>query len=167
MSTDKQQLEIKISNMERELAEMKKILATPEPISTYWTPNTDNSEKYFFVNQIGNIKNDRAIDRLISRYRVFKTEAEAFKYAEYIKAEETLKKAIADLNQGWWPDFTNSKQDKFCFYRHNNVLSLIEFYIERWLYRKEQPAFMYMKSRKIAETIRDKYKDELITYFSY
>lgn len=166
MSTDKQQLEIKISNMEKELAEMKKILATPEPISTYWTPNTDNSEKYFFVNQIGNIKNDRAIDRLISRYRVFKTEAEAFKYAEYIKAEETLKKAIADLNQGWWPDFTTGEQDKFCIY-FNTSNTTHELYIDRWLYRKEQPAFMYMKSRKIAETIREQYKAELITYLSY
>ena len=117
MSTDKQQLETKISNMERELAEMKKILAVPEPVLTYWTPNTDNYEKYFFVNQIGNIKNDCANDRLISRYRVFKTEAEAFKYAEYIKAEETLKKAIAEANEGWLPDFSNSKQDKFCFYQ--------------------------------------------------
>ena len=164
MSTDKKQLEDKISNMEKELAEMKKILATPEPISTYWTPNTDNYEKYFFVNQIGNIKNDCANDRLISRYRVFKTEAEAFKYAEYIKAEETLKKAIAEANEGWLPDFSNSKQDKFCFYLKTFDNSLC---LDTWLYRKEQPAFMYMKSQKIAETIRDKYKDELITYFSY
>lgn len=166
MSIDKQQLETKISNMERELAEMKKILAIPEPVSTYWTPNTTNYEKYFFVNQIGNIKNDCANDRLISRYRVFKTEAEAFKYADYIKDEETLKKAIADLNQGWWPDFNTGEQDKFCIYS-NNTNATHELCIGSWFYRKEQPAFMYMKSRVIAETIREQYKAELITYLSY
>lgn len=164
MSTDKKQLKDKISNMEKELAEMKKILATPELVSTYWTPNTDNYEKYFFVNQIGNIKNDYANDSLISRYRVFKTEAEASKYVDYIKAEETLKKAIADLNQGWWPDFNESTQDKFCFYLDISRGSL---HIDRWIYRKEHPTFMYMKSRNIAETIRVQYKTELITYFSY
>ena len=161
MSTDKKQLEDKIYNMEKELAEMKKILATPEPISTYWTPSTRTKERYFHLNQLGVVLSDNAANPAISRYRVFKTEAEAFKYADYIKAEETLKKAIADLNQGWWPDFTQSAQDKFCLYLIDNSLCLT------WLYRKEQPAFMYMKSRKIAETIREKYKDELITYFSY
>lgn len=164
MSTDKQQLETKISNMERELAEMKKILATPEPISTYWTPSTRTKERYFYLNQLGVVLSDNAANPAISRYRVFKTEAEAFKYADYIKAEETLKKAIADLNQGWWPDFTQSAQDKFCLYLKTFDNSLC---LDTWLYRKEQPAFMYMKSQKIAETIRDKYKDELITYFSY
>lgn len=162
MSTDKQQLETKIANMEKELAEMKKILATPDPVSTYWTPK--KYEDYWYVNSSLQVQYLTNANNLGDRYRVFKTKAEACKYADYIKAEETLKKAIADLNQGWWPDF-NSKQEKFCIYILYNAP--IEFYIDRWLYRKEQPSFMYMKSREIAETIRGQYKNELITYLSY
>ena len=165
MSTDKKQLEDKISNMEKELAEMKKILATPEPISTYWTPSTRTKERYFYLNQLGVVLSDNAANPAISRYRVFKTEAEAFKYADYIKAEETLKKAIADLNQGWWPDFGSSKQSNFYFYYYYEDTPT--FYIDTISHSKEQPAFMYMKSKVIAETIKDNYKDELITYFSY
>ena len=166
MSIDKQQLETKISNMEKELAEMKKILATPEPVSTYWQPNEITPDYWHISPQRAilcgslNPKNDKS-----PRYRVFKTEAEASKYADYIKAEETLKKAIADANKGWWPDFNNNKQDKFCLYLQHN--SPVELYIDSWLYRKEHPSFMYMKSKVIAETIRSQYKDTLITYLSY
>ena len=166
MSIDKQQLETKISNMEKELAEMKKILATPEPISTYWQPSEVTPDYWHVSPQRAvlcgslNPKNDKS-----PRYRVFKTEAEANKYADYIKAEETLKKAIADLNQGWWPDFNNGKQNKFCISFKTNATP--ELCIDIWLHRKEQPTFMYMKSKVIAETIRDQYKAELITYYSY
>lgn len=91
MSTDKQQLETKIANMEKELAEMKKILATPEPVSTYWQPNEIAPDYWYMSPQRAvlcgslNPKYDKS-----TRYRVFKTEAEASKYADYIKAEETL-----------------------------------------------------------------------------
>ena len=162
MSTDNQQLEIKISNMEKELAEMKKILATPEPVSTYWTPK--KYEDYWYVNNSLQVQTLTNSDNLGDRYRTFKTKAEASRYADYIKAEETLKKAIADLNQGWWPDFNNGKQDKFFIY---SQIADHKLYIDRWLYHKEQPAFMYMESRDIAESIIAKYQAELLTYFSY
>lgn len=166
MSIDKQQLEAKISNMEKELAEMKKILATPELIINYWQPN-EVTPDYWHVSPTGTIlcntlnsKNDKS-----PRYRVFKTEAEASKYADYIKAEETLKKAIAEANEGWWPDFNNGKQDKFFLCFLSDVTYKLD--IDIYVYRKEQPAFMYMKSQEIAETIIEKYKSELITYFTY
>ena len=165
MPTDRQQLETKISNMEKELAEMKKILATPEPVSTYWQPS-ETTPDYWHVSPqrtvLGgslNPKNDKSI-----RYRVFKTEAEASKYADYIKAEETLKKAIADLNQGWLPDFTTS-ETKYTIYLRADINRVLG--IDTWSSRKEQPTFMYMKSRSITETIIAQYKSELITYFSY
>ena len=165
MSTDKQQLETEIYNMERELAEMKRILSALEPVSTYWQPS-EVTPDYWHVSPQGavicgtlNPKNDKS-----PRYRVFKTKAEASKYADYIKAEETLKKAIADLNQGWVPDFKNGKQDKFFIY---SQIADHKLYIDRWLYHKEQPAFMYMESRDIAESIIAKYQAELLTYFSY
>lgn len=162
MSTDKKQLETKISNMERELAEMKKILAIPEPVSTYWTPK--RYEEYWYVNSLLQVQSLVNADNLGDRYRTFKTEEEAKRYAEYIKAEETLKKAIADLNQGWVPDFNNDNQIKYFIYYRADSRSL---FIDSWYHRKEHPTFMYMESKEIAEIIRTQYKDTLITYFSY
>jgi hypothetical protein len=165
MQVDKQQLETKIANMEKELAEMRKLLATPDLTTTYWQPN-EVTPDYWYVSpnltilcQTLNPKNDKS-----PRYRVFKTKTEAKRYADYIKAEEILKKAIADLNQGWVPDFNNDKENKY--YIYYSTYSVVP-QTEICLCRKEQPTFMYMKSKEIAKIIKTQYKDTLITYFSY
>ena len=164
MQVDKQQLETKIANMERELAEMKGLLSVSNSITNYWQPNAVTPD-YWYVSpdltilcQTLNPKNDKS-----PRYRVFKTETEAKRYAEYIKAEETLKKAIADLNQGWVPNFNNGNEPKYSICCNDGV----KLFIDSWHYRKEQPTFMYLKSKEIAEVIKEQYKEILITYYSY
>lgn len=165
MSTDKQQLEDKISNMEKELADMKKILATPELIINYWQPN-ESTPNYWYISPQRDVlcgslnpRNDK-----LPRYRVFKTEAEASKYADYIKAEETLKKAIAEANEGWLPDWNNSEEpSSYVILRYpESSLQISAAYTI-----KTQPNFLYIKSNSLAQQLINKYQNEFLTYLSY
>lgn len=157
------ELNQKITNMEAELAEMKTLLNKQTQEINYWQPDVGNFEKYFYVNQIGDIKHNYANATEIKRYRVFKTEEEAKRYAEYIKAEETLRKAIAEANEGWVPNW-DTYEVKYVIgagfkIKYIKVLT----YIEDKLF----PNFMYIKSKELAETLMKEYKEEFLTYLSY
>lgn len=91
-----------------------------------------------------------------------KQEAEAQRYADYIKAEETLRKAIAEANEGWVPDWYNSNDNKFYVYINRNNLGIEQHNWEKFL-----PTFMYIKNARLARQLIEEYKQEFITYLSY
>lgn len=162
MTTDKQQLQQQVTDMKTKLAEMEALLNKLKPIINYWQPNVKEYESYYFINQLGNIKEECANDNSVKRYRVFKTETEAQKYADYIKAEETLRKAIAEANEGWLPDWYNSNDNKLYVYINKNNLG-----IEQNNWEKVIPTFMYIKSAELTRQLIKDYKQEFITYLSY
>lgn len=157
------ELNKKIVSIEAELAEMKALLNKPVQAINYWQPDVVNFEKYFYVNQIGDIKHDCANDNSIKRYRIFKTEEEAKRYAKYIKAEETLRKAIAEANEGWVPNWDT--------YELKCVIGagFKTKYIKVLTYKEDKlfPNFMYIKSKELAETLMKEYKEEFLTYLFY
>ena len=96
---NKEALAQQIKDMETKLAEMKAELEKPEPVINYWQPK--GSENHWYVNVYGLVKLNYTTDpELLEKrhYRVFKTKEEANKYADYVKAEEILKKEIATLS---------------------------------------------------------------------
>ena len=156
------ELNQKISNMEAELAEMKALLNEPMQAINYWQPSAKDTEKYFYVNHIGQIRHDYANSTTTKRYRVFKTEAEAKEYAEYIKAEETLRKAIAEANNGWLPNWTSSLEVKYLI-----VLDKSSLKVYSYGQIKHLPNYIYLNSSKKATDIINTYEKELRTYLSY
>ena len=163
MSTNKEQLQQKIANMEAELAEIKLLLSKPEPTINYWQPS-ETEPDYYYISPTNttlantlNPKNDRS-----TRYRVFQTEAEAQKYADYIKAEETIRKAIAEANEGWLPDWSNYDKSKFVIALTYGKIDVREFRADKYL-----PNFMYIKSKQLAKQLIRDYEQEFITYLSY
>ena len=157
---NKEQLQQKVTNMEAELADMKLLLSQPEPTINYWQPS--KNDRYFYIhptNQVHTATNHYEED---TKYRVFKTEVEAQKYADYIKAEETLRKAIAEANEGWLPDWSNYGKSKFVITLTYDKIDVREFKADKYL-----PDFMYMKSEQLAKQLVEKYKQEFITYLSY
>ena len=155
---DKQQLQQQIDDMKAKLAEMEALLN--QPTINYWQPI--KNERYFYLhptNQIHTALNYFPED---TKYRVFKTETEAGHYLEYIKAEETLRKAIAEANKGWMPDWNKDHNNYFVHLTVDNRL----FYSSGSIY-KNIPTFMYIKSAKLAEKLVRDYKNEFITYLSY
>ena len=149
--------------METELAEMKLLLAQPEPTINYWQPK--HLDDYYFVTPI--LRVDKAIYSANhcdtrTRYRIFQTEAEAQKYADCIKAEETLRKAIAEANEGWLPDCNSFNESKFIVALTYGIIYIRDFRTEKYLLN-----FMYIKSRELAQQLIKDYEQEFITYLSY
>lgn len=156
---DKQQLQQQINEMKAKLAKMEALLN--QSIINYWQP--ENNEKYFYVNELGNIDYSRVCLNL-SRYRIFKTQAEAAKYADYIKAEETLRKAIATVNKGWMPDWNTHIEEKWCIELKAGLYDLKEICSKSY---KAFPTFMYIKSGELSTYLINTYRKEFITYLSY
>ena len=157
-----EQLQQQINDMKAKLAKMEALLN--QPVINYWQP--EEGEFYFFLDNFNTIdKIRRASDGLNeTRYRVFKTEAEAKKYAEYSKAEETLRKAIAEANEGWLPDWSTHIEDKWCITIEAGLSKLSETCVKSF---KHHPTFMYIKSGKLATYLMNTYRKEFITYLSY
>mgnify|MGYP003537986641 FL=1 len=159
---NKENLQKQIEEMKTKLADMEAELNKPEVIINYWQPN--KLDRYFYIhptNQVHTALNHYAED---TKYRVFKTRKEAEKYAEYVKAEETLRRIIAEANEGWLPDWKSVDAIKVevQLNAHYNII-----FAERCASTKRQPNFMYIKSKELAVKLMKKYEVEFKTYLSY
>ena len=159
-----EQLNQKIANMEAELASMKALVNKPKPVINYWQPKPN--KLYWYVNEYNNIKcNTTPPSEWMENghFRVFKTETEAQKYAEYIKAEETLRKAIAQANEGWVPDWSYGSYKYVVGTTQKTGRIKVLTYGEDKLF----PNFMYIKSSSIASNLITLYEKEFRTYLQY
>lgn len=160
---NKENLQKQIEEMKTKLADMEAKLNKPEVVVNYWQPKETNS--YYYVNYLGSVGSasyDKNYHKDKLRYRVFKTIEETEKYAEYVKAEETLRRVIAEANEGWLPDWTNKDEHKYVV-----VLCIDDLNIFKYETTKYQPNFMYIKSKELAEKLMEEYEEEFVTYQSY
>ena len=170
MGINKENLQKQIEEMKVKLADMEAELNKPEVVINYWQPT--NMDKFYWVNTSGRVQptiycfdrtHEKEAERDKVEYRVFKTEGEAQKYAEYVKAEGTLRRALAISNEGWIPAW-HEYDAKF-------VIALVPRtkYIKVLTYMEDKlfPNFMYIKSRELAEKLMKDYEKEFITYLSY
>lgn len=161
---NKENLQKQIEEMKNKLADMEAELNKPEVVINYWQPKEGNM--YYDVTNLGSVGSSCYAQNYHKdkvRYRVFKTRKEAEKYAEYVKAEETLRRVIAEANEGWLPDW-HGKEAKYVIGfvfkpKYIKVLSYVE--------DKVFPNFMYIKSRELAEKLMLQYDEEFVTYLSY
>lgn len=155
----------KIANMELELSLLKAQLNRPKHTINYWHP--ENNDVYFYVDTSGEIRDNRHYSTSSNkRYRVFKTNEEAKKYADYVKAEETLRKAIAEANNGWLPNWdAKNTYSNFCIMFSNSEPGYI--YTDSYYATKIYPNFMYIKSKELASKLIKYYEKEFITYLTY
>ena len=159
---NKENLQKQIEEMKTKLADMEAELNKPEVIINYWQPRT--AENLYYVNYLGHVAEANYTENYQgdkTRYRVFKTREEAEKYAEYVKAEETLRRGIAEANEGWLPDW-DGWEAKYGVTLDKG--SLRESYFEK---AKYFPNFMYIKSEELAKKLMKGYKAEFKTYLSY
>ena len=161
---NKEQLQQQIEDMKNKLVEMEAELNKPEPevAINYWQPKED--EIMYFVSHLGKVStsyyNKRCqIDEI--RYSVFKTEKEAERYSEYVKAEETLKRVIAEANEGWLPGWNGSVKN-YNIRLYNNNIDYTYYYTSKLL-----PTFMYIKSESLCIKLIKEYEKEFKTYLSY
>ena len=162
---NKENLQKQIEEMKTKLADMEAELNKPEVIINYWQPRT--AENLYYVNYLGHVAEANYTENYQedkTRYRVFKTKEEAQHYADYIKAEETLRKAIAEANKGWLPNWNTHIEDKWCIELKAGLCDLKETCNKSY---KCFPSFMYIKSGNLANYLMNTYRKEFITYLSY
>ena len=164
---NKENLQKQIEEMKTKLADMEAELNKPEVIINYWQPK--ENERFFYINSSGRtqeciycIDTVHKEDNVDTRYRVFKTKKEAEKYVEYVKAEETLRRVIAEGNAGWLPDWTNNDEHNYVVVLYMDDLKVFTYESTKYL-----PNFMYIKSIELAEKLMKEYEAEFITYLSY
>ena len=158
---NKENLQKQIEEMKTKLADMEAELNKPEVSINYWQP--DRFEQYFYLLPDNSVCLNSSFDHTGMRYRVFKTQKEAEKYAKYIWAEETLRRVIAEANEGWLPDWSN------CGAKYAIGFVFKPKYIKVLTYMEDKlfPNFMYIKSKELAEKLMLQYDEEFVTYLSY
>lgn len=159
---NKEQLQQQIEDMKNKLVEMEAELNKPEVVINYWKPK--QGDTVYYVTYSGNIndlyyKINYKVDENI--YRVFKTKEEAERYAEYVKAEETLKRVIAEANEGWLPSWGGCVNNYFIRLYNNNLDYVC------YITTKVLPTFMYIKSDILCNKLIKEYEKEFKTYLSY
>ena len=165
MNINKENLQKQIEEMKTKLADMEAELNKPEVIINYWQPRT--AENLYYVNYLGHVAEANYTENYQgdkTRYRVFKTKEEAKRYAEYVKAEETLRGVIAGANAGWLPNWDNDDSLKYIILYRFDVdrLVTVSYSVSKLL-----PNLMYIKSKELAEKLMKEYKAEFKTYLSY
>ena len=165
MSINKENLQKQIEEMKVKLADMEAELNKPEVSINYWQPRT--AENLYYVNYLGHVVEANYTENYQgdkTRYRVFKTRKEAEKYDKYVKAEETLRRVIAEANAGWLPNWDNDDSLKYIIlYRYDSDrLARDSYSVSKLL-----PNFMCIKSKELAEKLMKEYEAEFKTYLSY
>ena len=161
---NKENLQKQIEEMKTKLADMEAELNKPEVVINYWQPKEGNM--YYDVTNLGSVGLSCYAQKYHKdkvRYRVFKTRKEAEKYAEYVKAEETLRRVIAEANKGWVPDWSSDSYKYVVGVEQRAGYIRVLQYIQDKLF----PNFMYIKSRELTEKLINEYKVEFKTYLSY
>lgn len=160
---NKENLQKQIEEMKTKLDNMEAELNRPEVVITYWQPRT--AENLYYVNYLGYVVEANYTENYQgdkTRYRVFKTQKEAEKYAEYVKAEETLRRVIAEANAGWLPDWVTYTDIKYIVVLNLGGLEAFSYSGTKYL-----PNFIYIKSEALADKLMKEYEAEFITYLSY
>ena len=103
-------------------------------------------------------------NKILEHNQVFKTEEEALNYSEYKKAEVSIKKRIAELNEGWSPDWEKDIQQKYYIF-YDNLREILDYdycYTGQFL-----PNAFYLKDQKTARQIIYELEEELKLYLRY
>ncbi len=154
------QAEKQIKELKREIKELKKEI---KPI--WFVPEKD--ENFFYVDTYGNVRWDNQrvyTDIILKHNQVFKTKEEALDYLEYKKARVSIKKRIAELNEGWKPDWEDESQQKYYIF-YDNLREILDY---DYCYTDQvRPNAFYLKDQKTAKQIIDELEEELKFYLRY
>ena len=92
----------------------------------------------------------------------FKTKEEAEQYSRYRILTQKIKDRIAELNEGWTPDWSNETERKFLIYR--SYIDAI-FSTSNHYYYQSANSSLFLKSKELAEQIIEEFGDDLMVLF--
>ena len=149
---DKIKLRKDIQEIELKLAEMKKELAEEEK------QFPQKGDTYFFVTPNGELDEGKASDSN-GRFQVFRTKKDAEKFYNVECAKQRIKNEIKRLNNGWTPDWTNAEQLKYYVYlfQRDDRLEKCSLY-----FAKNKNNCMYLKSAELVNKLIETHKQDLL-----
>lgn len=121
-------------------------------------PFLQAGQPYWRINIFGIICPETAYgqaDDYESAY-IYKTKQEAEQALELAQAKQRLKQAIAEANDGWTPDWDNTKVANYLF-----TDGQIKISIDRHYRYKYYPNWMYIKSPNVAKQILADHKADI------
>lgn len=164
---DLRYLECELKRAEKEIKELKERITElkKESKPIWFVPEKDKN--FFYVDTYGNVQwkiTDLYSNDILKHNQVFKTKEEALDYSEYKKAEVSIKKRIAELNEGWSPDWEKDIQQKYYIF-YDNLREILDYdycYTGQFL-----PNAFYLKDQKTARQIIYELEEELKLYLRY
>lgn len=97
--------------------------------------------------------------------RCFRTREEAAEHYEFLIAEAELKLAIANINEGWTPDWKNTNQRKYYIYYSFSSNELFIDFASLIKRTSKESCFLFLKDYDSAKYILENYKKQLLIYF--
>lgn len=120
-------------------------------------------ERFYYINLSGIVTFGRWFDECIYMFdmgNVYRTPAEAQRAVDVIRATVRVNRRIAELNEGWVPDWQNKDQKKWLFnHRYRNQ----GFGVFAWYAYDFYPRLFPSKSESIGEKIITEMHDDLCT----
>lgn len=160
---NKQELQNKIENLEKQLAELKEQVNSSESegIEKGVRQRPKIGEIYYFLGDNGYIYNTEWEDFKEDLFRFntdncFKTEQEAKDYKENLLTKQQLKDLALELNNGVEIDWVNETQKKYCFVYSHNKNKLDYTPNEAW----QELGHIYSLDYKFLEIAKDRIGEE-------
>ena len=144
LQKDIDDMRAKLASMEAELSKSTAIKHFPSPGDTYW-----------YYKPVGHIRMEMALEYTSEPVRVnaYKSREEAKKAYNQALATEKLKRIVAELNEGWEPNFKDYEQSNyFIGYMHSTKAFEVI-----WNTNTQFNNIIYFKSEDIAHAVIEAY----------
>ncbi len=127
---NKQELNNRIEQLEKELAQLKVMATKPDAVEL-WVPREHII--YYYTNGSGRIyrtfnENTSNDTYLINHNNIFQTEKQAERHAKRLKLYNKLWRLAEHLNGDWAPDYTEGTQAKYYIVVNNQSFSVNDKY---------------------------------------
>ncbi len=144
--------------IEREITKLQQELDNYDTYNRPFVPA--KGAPFYWVNECGVVNEFIFMEHthLVKNTPVFRTYAAAEHYAKVNQATLAVERRIAELNDGWWPDFKDAGEEKWSI-SQCGMTGVFEGYCSL-TYQEHQPQ-RYLKSLIVAEKLINEMPNEL------
>lgn len=162
------ELKEKIEAIEKEFYEKLNALKQEASKTSYKRTRVEIWEYFFYINYYWDISRyeeewGSTEEDMYNIWNYYRTEEEAEKELNKIKAIVKINDRIDDLNQWWIPNWKDEDEEKYyIFYCHHNHTLWINYK----LYYEEPHFIKYIKDKSLAKKIIQEFIEELNLIFN-
>ena len=156
----REKLEKQIKDLQADIVLLQKKIDELPKIN-WFQPKED--DVYYRVSVYGSVSKDFYESTydfdIVKSQLVFKTEEEAIKQSIINKATVRVLKRIAELNEGWLPNWEDNDESKYLIYYHHNYNRLAR---NSYTFIKHLDDRLYLKNNELSQQLINEMEDELL-----